>query len=308
MSIPLTSKGFIDLHTHGFGKYDTRSSDPVAILKMAEAHGNAGTRAILPTVYPGPVEKMRADIEAVRKAMEIQKTSPRFPFARGGSEGSEMEQGKAQSPALILGVHLEGPFLNPARCGALDKRYFIMPSLSSLKRLICGYEKIVRILTIAPEMPGALRVIEKCANAGIRVNMGHSDATYRRAEEGKKAGASGVTHIFNAMGPFHHREPGLAGFGLMDNDTYVEVIADGFHLCTEALALIFRVKDEEKIVLVSDSVRGAGKGRPLCKTGGGIAGSGMALSGSIGVLIRAGVSGEKAMAAGTLNPERYLSC
>lgn len=279
----------------------------MAILKMAEAHGNAGTGAILPTVYPGPVEKMRADMEAVRKAMEIQKASAHPPLAREGSGRGGMEGEKAQSPALILGVHLEGPFLNPARCGALDKRHFIRPSLSSLKRLIGGYENIVRILTIAPEMPGALRVIEKCANAGIRVNMGHSDSTYRRAEEGKKAGASGVTHIFNAMGPFHHREPGLVGFGLLDNDTYVEVIADGFHLCTEALELIFRVKDKEKIILVSDSVRGAGKGRPLCRAGGGLAGSGIALSGSIGVLIRAGISGEKVMAAGTLNPERYLN-
>ena len=85
-----------------------------------------------------------------------------------------------------------------------------------LKELVSGNEDIIKIITIAPELPGALKVIERCAGLGIRVNMGHSDATYAQALEGKKAGATGITHFFNAMRPFHHREPGLAGLGLLE--------------------------------------------------------------------------------------------
>jgi N-acetylglucosamine-6-phosphate deacetylase len=108
--------------------------------------------------------------------------------------------------------------------------------------VIDGYEDIIKIITIAPEIPGALKVIAQCSELGMKVNMGHSDATYQQAVEGKKAGATGVTHLFNAMRPFHHREPGLAGLGLIDEDLYIEVIADGVHLHPKTLELIFSRK------------------------------------------------------------------
>lgn len=293
----------MDLHTHGVGRYDTRTAEPEEILKTAELHAKSGTAAFLPTIYPASVSAMRNNIEAVARAMEIQQ-SGKMQDARCKPNSSLITHCSSQ----ILGVHLEGPFLNPVKCGALDKDSFIRPSLSGLKRLIDGYEDIVKIITIAPEMQGALRVVERCREIGIRVNMGHSDATYKEALNGKKAGATGVTHIFNAMRPFHHREPGLAGFGLLDEETYTEVIADGVHLGAEALRLIFSVKRLDRIILVSDSIKGAGKGKgPIYNSKGILAGSGSALFASSKVLMDAGVSRDAVRKAGIENPAAYLN-
>ncbi len=233
-------KGHIDLHTHGLARYDTRTDNPEIILKLARLHQEKGASLIFPTIYPADICTMRRHMRAVAQAMTLTN--------------------------VIGGVNLEGPFLNPARAGALDKGHFLKPSASTLNKLLEGFEDAVRIITMAPELPGALKLIEKCAARGIRVNMGHSDATCEQALDGKKAGARGITHLFNAMRPFHHREPGLAGFGLLDEDIYAEVIADGVHLAPEALKLIFRMKRPDRILLVSDSVKG-GMGRPVLKKG-----------------------------------------
>jgi N-acetylglucosamine-6-phosphate deacetylase len=268
---------FVDLHTHGSGRYDTRGSAK-DILRLARLHGKSGVRAVLPTVYPGPVERMRASIEAVREAAS---------FSEKGS-------------ARILGVNLEGPFLNPLKCGALDGGSFLRPTLKSLEGLIRGHEDFVKVITVAPELRGALRVIERCASLGIRVNMGHSDATYAQALEGKRAGATGVTHLFNAMRPLHHREPGLAGLGLMDEDLYAEIISDGVHLSRETLRLVFRVKRGDRILLVSDSVKG-----PMYR-GGVLQGSRMSLPEAAAVLREIGIPGATVLKAGMRNPLRYL--
>ncbi len=332
--------GFIDLHTHGFGRYDTRTSDPEDILKIAELHGKAGTDAFLPTIYPAPTDEMRKNMDAVRKAMEIQGSRFKVQGSRFKVQGSRFKvqgsrfkvQGsrfkvqdsrfkvrsnkpETQNPktkmgnshsAVILGVHLEGPFLNPVRCGALDKSSFVRPTLSNFKKLTCGFEDIIRIITIAPEVPGALSIIERCDELGIKVNMGHSDATYREASEGMKAGATGITHIFNAMRPFHHREPGLAGFGLSE-DIFIEVIADGVHIHPIVLDMIFSVKKKERIILVSDSVRGAkGDGSPVYASGKMLAGSGITMKNSIKVLRKIGVSVQD-IDIYKYNPLRYLT-
>lgn len=298
-----TVHGFIDLHTHGIGRYDTRTTNPDDILKMAELHKRAGTYAIMPTIYAGTIDEMRKNMEAVRKAMEVQKSEVR----------SQKQKIQNYRVSTILGVHLEGPFLNPARCGALDKDSFIRPNISSLKRLIDGYEEIIKIITIAPEIPWALKVIECCRELGIRVNMGHSDATYKQALNGKKAGATGITHIFNAMRPFHHREPGIAGLGLLDEDTYIEVIADGVHLHLETLKLIFSVKRHDRIILVSDSVRGSrigGEvtrgGMPIYKARGILAGSNITAADSAEVLGKIGQPDAVIKRVGINNPWRYL--
>ncbi len=252
MTVPegLFDFDFVDLHTHGLGPYDTRDADPRTILELARSHRKKGTALIYPTIYPSEAAGMRAGMSAVREAM-----------AKSG---------------LIGGINLEGPFLNPGRCGALGAGNFRRPTLSNLKELIAGFEDAVKIITVAPELPGALKVIERCAGLGIRVNMGHSDATARQAREGKRAGATGVTHLFNAMRPFHHREPGLAGFALLDEDLCVEIIADGVHLGLETFELVLKIKDHKKIILVSDSVKG-GRGKPVYENGI-LAGGGKTLS------------------------------
>lgn len=281
--------GFVDLHTHGIGKYDTRTDDYEEILTMARAHAKAGTIAILPTIYSGHINEMRKNLKAVSMAMDMQEKA-----------------GNRRFGAQILGVNLEGPFLNPVRCGAMDRDTFIKPTMAALKKLIAGYEDLVRIITIAPELPGALKVIEKCADMGIRVNMGHSDATLRQAVDAKKAGATGVTHIFNAIRPFHHREPGIAGLGLIDKDLYVEVISDGVHLHPQIIELIFNCKPHDKIIIVSDSVRGRKNRNGAVYNNGVLAGSGLLISVMLKRLQRIGIPHAAIIKASIDNPLRYL--
>ena len=222
----------IDIHTHGIDGFDTRTSNPIDIIRMAEIQASLGVSAIVLTIYPDSIEIMRQNMMAVQKAMELQKN------------------------AAILGVHLEGPFLNSVRCGALKSSSFIEPNESNLKKLLEGFEDMVKIITIAPELNGAAKLIRKISDMGIIASMGHSDATYSEAEAAFNAGAKGITHLFNAMRGFHHREPGIAGFGLLNKEVYIEVIADPYHLNIKTMELIFRTKNPEKIILISDSVSG----------------------------------------------------
>lgn len=274
----------VDIHVHGAGDYDTRTRRQDDILHMAGIHGERGTSAVFPTIYPGAIDVMRENMGAVRRAMETQR------------EG-----------AKVLGVHLEGPFLNPERAGSLDGKSFIDPDPETLMRLVEDYEDIIKIVVIAPELPGALRVIELCREKGFLVHMGHSDASFEQAEEGKRAGATGITHLFNAMRGFHHREPGLAGFGLMDEDVYVEVIADMAHLHPQSLKMLFDMKSPDKILLISDSVKGPNWGSgPVRGAGGILMGSGIALADGMKNLVMLGVPQERAFQFASDNPMKYL--
>lgn len=269
----------IDIHTHGIKTFDSTSSKAEEILKMAEIHGSNGVSAIVPTIYPASPEKMRADMEAVRRAMRLQKGSS----------------------AWILGAHLEGPFLNPKKAGALNRDSFLAPTEYNFQRLIEGYEDTIKIITIAPEIDGALRLIREIADMGIVVSMGHSDATFNEAEAGFEAGAKGITHLFNAMRGLHHREPGLSGFGLLNKDIYVEVIGDPYHLHPETLRLVFGIKNPEKIILISDSVK-----EPFRDQNGTLRGGSMTLSESSEYLLNLGISKEAVSLATEENPKRYL--
>ena len=225
----------IDVHTHGIGGYDTRTPDDKDILAIAAAHGSLGVAEIVLAIYPAAIKVMRKHMDAVRRAMERQKDM-------------------ADTQARIIGVHLEGPFLNPLQCGALDAAAFLEPTGYNLQKLTEGFEDIVKIITIAPEMKGSAGTIRKIADKGIIPSMGHSAATYSEAEKGFNSGARGITHIFNAMRCFHHREPGIAGFALLNREVYIEVIADPFHLHRATIDLIFKVKNPARIIIVSDSV------------------------------------------------------
>ena len=279
-----SKKHLVDIHIHGAENYDTRTRRQDDILRVAKIHGERGTSFFLPTIYPSSIEEMRENMGAVKRAMQAQR------------EG-----------AKILGLHIEGPFLNSDCAGSLDKTCFIDPSVETLMRLVEGFEYLIKIITIAPELTGALRVIEKCREMGFLVHMGHSDATYEQAEEGKRAGATGITHVFNAMRGFHHREPGLSGYGLMDDEIYVEVIADLVHVHPQSLKMLFDMKSPEKILLISDSIKGHGWGvGPIRNADGTLLGGGIPLGESVRNLIEHGVLPERAFQFASDNPLRYL--
>jgi len=303
----------IDIHTHGIGGYDTRTTTEEDILRIAEIHGSFGVSEIIVAIYPSSVKIMRKNMIAVKKAMEKQKSRirnqipPLTPtLAKGGDGGVAL-------PSRIIGGHLEGPFLNPSRCGSLNAASFIDPTEYNFKELIEGFEDIVKIITIAPEINGAIRLIKKMSDKGIIVSMGHSDATYAEAETGFNAGARGITHIFNAMRGFHHREPGLAGFGLLNQDIYIEVIADHYHLHPKTLELIFKTKNRDRIIIISDTVKESKKGKDrgrvkgITNIYGELSGGCMTITESSKRLTEMGFNKGVIMRCITKNPERYLS-
>lgn len=285
----MSSQGLFDIHIHGIAEADTRSASSDDIISIARYQKSQGTSTILLSIYPGPILEMRAAMAAVETAME--KISK-----RGISDC-----------AKIAGVHLEGPFLNPRRAGSLDPASFLLPTEHALRELTEGFEGLIRMVTIAPELEGAEKIIGLSRDMGMTVSMGHSDATYAEAEAGKHAGATGITHLFNAMRPLHHREPGITGFGLLDDSIFVEVIADGVHLSLETLRLVFRLKPADRIIVVSDAVKGPrAEDTAVYAEDGTLAGSGVTLSREVSYLIENGFPRETVESAVTVNPHRFL--
>ncbi len=274
----------IDIHIHGIGEYDTITDDPEDILRIASYCRSKGINAILPVIYPQDIIRMRKSMDTVRRAIER----------------------VTDDCAGILGIYLEGPFLNPDMAGALRQEHFTLPSIDILKRLIDGYSDIVRIMTVAPELPGALRVIEKLVDNGIKVHLGHSNATYDETHDAFLSGATGVTHIFNAMRHIHHREPGIAGYGLLNRDLYVEVICDGIHIHPEILKLIFTLKPTERILVISDAVKGAGITTDSLMVDGKLMGGNTDLSSAILTLKSIGLSDEVITKVTEINQKKYL--
>jgi len=280
----------IDIHVHGIGGYDTRTTDEEDILKIAGILGSYGVSEFIPTIYSAPIKVMRENMKAIKKAMEKQHSAV-----------------SGQPSARIIGLHLEGPFLNPSRCGSIDAATLIILKEKNLTELTEGFEDIIKIITIAPEREGAVKFIKKMSEKGIVVSMGHSDATFSEAEAGFHAGAKGITHIFNAMRSFHHREPGIAGFGLTHQDIYVEIIADPFHLHPKTLELIFRTKNPERIIIISDSVKEAPSPQALTDSKGKLLGGSMTITESSKRLVQMGFDEKVIESCISINPSRYSS-
>ena len=303
----------IDIHTHGIGGYDTRTHEPEHILKIAEIHGVYGVSEIIPTIYAAPIEEMRENIEAVRKAMEIQRQEDRRQKSKKPQSvirNRQLGHIVPRPSSLIIGVHLEGPFLNPSRSGALNPASFLQPAEYSLKRLIEGFEDIIRIITIAPELEGAVKLMKTISDMGIIVSMGHSDATFIEAEAGFHGGAKGITHLFNAMRGFYHREPGIAGFGLLNQDIYVEVIADPFHLHQKAIEMIFKIKNPKRIIIISDSVKDSqtfSSPKSVTDNDGKLQGGSLTVTESAKRLIGMGFDEELIMQCVSSNPKKMLN-
>jgi len=280
-----------DIHTHGIGGFDTRANRIEDILKIAEIQGSYGVSEILLTIYSAPIKAMRENMDLVKKAMVIQDSAV-------GSRQSR-----------ITGIHLEGPFLNPVKSGALKTDSFVEANEYNFCKLIEGFEDMVKIITVAPEIKGSVELINTISDKGIIVSMGHSDATYAEAESGFHAGARGITHIFNAMRGFHHRDPGIAGFGLLNQDIYIEIIADPFHLHEKTVELIFKTKNHDKIIIVSDTIKETKtlpQNKSVADVHGKLLGGSMTVAESAQRLIQTGYDEGVIMNCINANPERYL--
>lgn len=227
--------GFIDVHVHGGGGYDAMSGRKTDIDGMSLFHAAQGTTAFLPTTLTAEHDQIEQSIRAIVSVMEE------------GTNGAE-----------VIGIHLEGPFLNVERSGAQNPAFIRKPSVEELKRFLELGKGHVRLMTIAPEMEGAMELIQYAVSQNVTISIGHSDATFDIVKQAVAHGASHITHLFNGMRPLHHREPGVVGAALMLDDLTVEMICDGHHVAEELVRYVFHVKAAPKVVLITDAMSAAG--------------------------------------------------
>jgi N-acetylglucosamine-6-phosphate deacetylase len=224
--------GFIDLQVNGAFGHDF-TADPASIWAVAAGLPRYGVTAFLPTIVTSPLKRIAA-------AQEV--------LAQGAPAG--------QNGATPLGLHIEGPFLNPAKKGAHNPAYLSLPNLEAVANW--SPEQGVRLVTLAPELPGALEVIAALVKQGVVVSAGHSLASYAEAQAGFGAGITYGTHLFNAMPPLKHREPGLIGALLDETRTRVGLIPDGVHVHPAVVSLIWKATGPERLTLVSDAIAAMG--------------------------------------------------
>jgi N-acetylglucosamine-6-phosphate deacetylase len=225
--------GFIDMHIHGGAGHDVmeRSADALpAVEKLLCQHG---VTTYFPTTVTAPVDQTLAALDRLADAIEQ---------AREGD-------GRAK-PA---GIHLEGPFISHLRPGVHPPEDLLPPTLEMFERFWQASRGHIKVLTIAPELEGARTVIEEAHRRGVCVSMGHSDADLNAAKAGIAAGVRHATHVFNAMRPLGHRDPGILGEALMDERLSAEIIADGIHVDPLIVSLFLRLKGAETAVLVTDA-------------------------------------------------------
>ena len=227
--------GYIDIHIHGGGGSDVMDGDYEAINQIAIAHSHFGTTSFLPTTMTMSKDKIIRSLRSICKA------------AKKGTAGAE-----------ILGIHMEGPYINSEKKGAQREEDIKKVSIEEFSEFNQASGNLIRLVTIAPEMPGAIDFIKYLDKQKIIVSVGHSNATYAQVQAGIQAGLSHVTHTFNAMRGLHHREPGVVGAALTSPELTVEVIADGIHIHPIVLKILTKIKDGEKIVLITDAMRAAG--------------------------------------------------
>ena len=295
---PLFAPGFVDVHVHGWGGHDA-TGDADALSGMARALLRRGVTSFLPTAPTLAVEELPRFADRVRRWM---------PGAPG--DGAEP-----------LGFNLEGPLLAPARKGAHDPALLREP-VALDEATIAAILDGLRVITIAPELPGAPALIERLAALGVAVSMGHSAATLDEARAGYRAGARTTTHLFNAMTGVDHRAPGLAVAALTDDEAFVELIADGHHVHPSVWPIITRTKPAGRVILVSDALPLAGVGDGRTIVGGlavdvvdgratlagttTLAGSTIALDTAVRNLVAAGIPLAVALAAASANPADLL--
>lgn len=227
--------GFIDLHIHGAGGTDAHAGE---IAALAAFLPRCGVTSFLPTLAADAEAPTVAALRAIGATMAAQ---------HDGAGG-----------AMVLGAHLEGPFLNPARAGAISPEHLHPAEPDRLARLLAAAPGMVRLMTVAPDAPGALDLIPTLVAAGVVVSLGHTAADYDLFRRAIDAGARHTTHLFNAMTGINHRAPGAAGAALTDERITVELIADGEHIHPAILALALRAKGVANVAIVSDAVGPAG--------------------------------------------------
>jgi N-acetylglucosamine-6-phosphate deacetylase len=231
--------GFLDVHIHGGGGHDTMDATPDSLRAVLRTHAAHGTTGLLLTTITQSREKIAA---ALRAAADACAAGPAF----------------CADGARPLGIHLEGPYISPARPGAQPKEFVRPYDVAEFDGWLRDAGGHLRLITLAPEEPNADALIAACRAVGVVVSFGHTDADAGQIHAAVDRGAAHATHLFNAMPPLHHRKPGPIGVALSDPRVMCEVIADGHHVAPEIVRLIVAAKGDRGTILITDAMAGAG--------------------------------------------------
>lgn len=226
--------GFVDLLVHGGGGHGFADMHREALESISEFFFRHGTTGMLAALYSKSESDMIADVRRISDFVH-------------GAKGSN-----------IWGIHLEGPFINSELHGAMNADYLWKPDLPAWERLFGASGGAIRLMTIAPELPGVEAIMRAAARHGVVLSIGHSKATYQEVLNAIDNGAAHVTHMFNAMPVFHHRTPGVVVGALLHNELKIELIADGIHVHPAVMKLLYNIKGDGGIVLITDSIRANG--------------------------------------------------
>jgi N-acetylglucosamine-6-phosphate deacetylase len=235
--------GFVDIHIHGAGGHDVMEGTARALDRITSTVARHGTTSMVATTVTADVDETCESLEGIGKYIRKHEAPP----------GEE-----ARLAAEILGIHLEGPFISKARRGVHPADNIAKPSVELLDKFMQAADGLVRMVTVAPEAPGAIEFIEHAVAAGLVVGMGHTDADYEQTRAAIQAGARHTVHTYNAMRPFSHRDPGILGAILTDPEVTAEVIADGVHVAGPAIQVLLGTKGFDTVLLVSDGIAATG--------------------------------------------------
>jgi len=220
--------GFVDIHTHGGGGATYSTTDPEEARKVAAFHGRHGTTTTLASLVTSPLDELVSQTACLADLI---------------------------TDGVIAGVHLEGPFLSEARCGAHEPTLLRPPLKDDVAKVLSD---AVKMVTIAPELENGLDAIRQVVDAGAVAALGHTDATYEQMIAGADAGATVATHLFNGMRPFHHRDPGPVGAAINDWRLLLEVINDGLHVNPQVVRVALAAAGVNRIALITDAMSAAG--------------------------------------------------
>jgi N-acetylglucosamine-6-phosphate deacetylase len=295
--------GFVDIHIHGSAGYDVMQTDGAARPNFEQFLARHGVTTYYPTTVAAPLDMIEGALERLADAIES-----------GGHETAVLN-GQAQP----LGIHLEGPFLSHPRRGVHLPEHLVAPSVEIFNKFWQAARGHIRLMTIAPEVDGALEVIAEANRRGVCVSLGHSDADLESTRKAVAAGARHATHTFNAMRPLSHRDPGIVGEVLTNRGLTADVIADGVHVDPIMVQLFLRAKGAEGGVLITDATSATGMpdgkyrlgpvevevkdGKCMCD--GGLAGSVLTMDRAVrNAMNFAGLDLQQAVRAATANPAR----
>ena len=233
--------GFVDVHIHGAGGHDVMEASPAALNCITSTVARHGTTSILATTVTAPVDETCKSLEGIAQYIR-----------------SHEQQENTGLAAEILGIHLEGPFISKTRRGVHPSDSITRPSIEILDKFRAASDGLISILTVAPEVSGALDLIRATVTNGIVAAIGHTDADYEQARAAIQAGARHAVHFYNAMRPFSHRDPGVIGAVLTEPDVTAEIIADGVHVAGPAIQVLLGTKGFDTVLLASDGTAATG--------------------------------------------------